>query len=282
MTEIQLRPAGVALKIPKLYISGFPKSGLHLAQRMAFGMFEQNNPDKNWLGTNAWTSKHYKLDRLGTQFIKLKSGQFLKGHIGHLPAIEFLMIMMEIGVVFVYRDLRDVVVSQYYHIMDKEIGEDGRDKFMHPDKETYWDLGNKEDIMIAIIEGVNDDLPGIFERFESYVGWLDSEWAMTISYEVLMRNQLLAANKFFDYVYDTAMKISEVSGLLDTRSSVRQTTVQGILTEMRWMPSQSPTFRKGVIGNWKQEFTPKVTEKFKELDPGFLVRLGYERDDTWQ
>lgn len=280
-TKVQLRPAGVALQIPKLYITGFPKSGLHLANRMALGMFQQNNPKKNWLGTNAWTVKHFKLKKLAKQLNKLQPGEFIKGHMGYLPSIEFAMTILGIGVVFVYRDLRDVVVSQYYHVMDDELTEEGTWKLEHPNKQIYWDMKSKEDVMIAIIEGV-DEYPGIFDRFGSYVGWLNSEWAMSISYEVMLRNSYLAATKFFDYVYDVALRASEIEGMLDNRSPIKQAAINGIITEMNYQPSSSPTFRKGIIGNWKQEFTPKVLECFKANDPGYLVQLGYEKDDSWQ
>lgn len=40
-------------------------------------------------------------------------------------------------------------------------------------------------------------------------------------------------------------------------------------------------YRKGVAGDWKNHFTPKVTEKFKQRYNRVLVATGYENDDKW-
>ncbi len=40
-------------------------------------------------------------------------------------------------------------------------------------------------------------------------------------------------------------------------------------------------FRKGVAGDWKNVFTQRDREVFKEEAGALLVRLGYEKDDDW-
>jgi len=42
------------------------------------------------------------------------------------------------------------------------------------------------------------------------------------------------------------------------------------------------TFRKGKTETWKGEFTPDVVECFKDNDPGWLVKLGFEKDNSWR
>lgn len=39
--------------------------------------------------------------------------------------------------------------------------------------------------------------------------------------------------------------------------------------------------RKGVTGDWKNHFTPLLKKRFKEIAGGALIRLGYEKDDSW-
>jgi len=273
-TQVLVR-AATALKPPKLYLCGFPKSGLHLADRMALALLQQNNPAKNWLGTNAWTIDRHRLEKLPFQLAKLRPGQFIKGHTGYLKSIEFLMAeVLRIGIVFVYRDLRDVAVSQAHHMISPS-----EDQFF-PRKEYYRKM-SAEEILLHVIEG-DENIDGLFERWETFAGWLDCDWALCMPFERMINNRSLAANQFFDYVYDVALRDSGIDGFLDNRSGIRQYAVQGILTEMNVNPEISPTFRTGRIGNWKEEFTPKVTEAFKAHDNGWLVRLGYEKDDTWQ
>jgi hypothetical protein len=40
-------------------------------------------------------------------------------------------------------------------------------------------------------------------------------------------------------------------------------------------------YRKGTAGDWRNHFTPKVTQAFKERYGDLLIQLGYERDDAW-
>ena len=41
------------------------------------------------------------------------------------------------------------------------------------------------------------------------------------------------------------------------------------------------TFRKGVIGAWKKEFTDEHKELFKQKAQNLLEKLGYEEDFDW-
>ena len=44
----------------------------------------------------------------------------------------------------------------------------------------------------------------------------------------------------------------------------------------------SKSFRKGVSGEWRNEFKPEHVEAFKETDAnGWLVKLGYEENEDW-
>jgi hypothetical protein len=41
------------------------------------------------------------------------------------------------------------------------------------------------------------------------------------------------------------------------------------------------TFRKGVIGGWRDHFTPAHKAAFKDLAGPLLIELGYETDNDW-
>jgi lipopolysaccharide transport system ATP-binding protein len=40
-------------------------------------------------------------------------------------------------------------------------------------------------------------------------------------------------------------------------------------------------YRKGIAGDWRSHFTPKLTARFKHLYNDLLVGAGYERDANW-
>jgi hypothetical protein len=44
----------------------------------------------------------------------------------------------------------------------------------------------------------------------------------------------------------------------------------------------SPTFRKGNIGDWREHFTEEHKQRFKDSDTNnWLIKLGYEKDGNW-
>jgi len=45
--------------------------------------------------------------------------------------------------------------------------------------------------------------------------------------------------------------------------------------------SNSVTFRKGDVGGWRETFTEEHKDLFKKHDNGWLVKLGYEKDENW-
>lgn len=265
----------MTLITPRMYMNGFPKAGLHLACRMAYGMFTKPDNQKHWLGTNAWTVERHNLESVGTRLKGLMPGQFLKGHMGHLKTIEAVMILAGIGCVMVYRDLRDVAVSQMYHVLTRS-----DKKLNHEGKAMYRDIKRKkgkEGVLLAILEGI-ENFPGLFDRWEVFAPWLESEWALCVSFEQMRNDPYKSANQFFDYAFWVANKISETD--LEIKPSTRFAFIQRIVFEMSFR--KTSTFRKGISGGWKKEFTPAVVERFKELDNDWLVRLGYEKNNTWQ
>ncbi|MGH8509311.1 MAG: sulfotransferase domain-containing protein [Gammaproteobacteria bacterium] len=40
-------------------------------------------------------------------------------------------------------------------------------------------------------------------------------------------------------------------------------------------------YRKGIAGDWRTYFTPRITRRFKELYGDLLMMGGYERNENW-
>jgi sulfotransferase 6B1 len=261
------------IKPPKLYVNGFPKSGLHLAERMAVGMLAPLNADNNWFGTNAWKTERHNLAQAAIVLGALRPGQFIKGHSGYLRALEALLVGLGIGMALIYRDLRDVVVSQAYHVTS-----DNPD-LNHPGTEYFQSLPDREAVMLAIIEGT-DEWPGIIERWKTYAGWHDSPHVLGLRFEDMIHKPEREAGRMFDYLYQLSMRDSGVSGFLQT-AAIRKAAINGMLTEMGHK-EMSTTYRKGRSGEWKYEFTPRLVMAFKAADrDNWLMRLGYVDREDW-
>jgi len=257
------------LQLPRLYLNGFPKSGLHLAELMVRSVFSPVDKKYNWYATNAWVTESRHLD-IAPKLAVTEPGQYFKGHSGYNEYLKDLFIGLEIGVVFIYRDLRDVAVSQTYHILsDKE-------QLLHPAKEIY--PRNFDDALTAVIEGLGE-YSGIIERWEAYQHWMDKYWIYCVKFEDMIKRPEKAASGFYDYFYQMALAHADIETLTIDKEA-KNKSVAHIVTSMK--KRKSVTFRKGKTGAWKYEFTPQHVDLFKKHDKNnVLMKLGYEKRKDW-
>jgi len=263
------------MQVPRLYVNGFPKSGLHLAERMVYRMFKPVTDFNNWWGTNAWETEAHGMDgdyRWASKLASIRPGQYMKGHSGYKEKLHSALADLNVSMVFIYRDLRDVVVSQAHHIAKAGPSGSGADLW-HPEPELYE--GDFEHVMKLVIEGVGP-YQGIFDRWDTFAPWMEQDWVFPITFRELVRKPQRAASRFFDYAVGMAAQ-GDVELPKEIKTQVCDDLVHALTTRV------STTFRKGKTGTWKEDFTPEITELFKARDTNHvMVKLGFEKDDNWQ
>jgi hypothetical protein len=273
--------------MPKWYLNGFPKSGLHwlslmmmpVAKPLDDGHEYHNTP---WAGTffhNSWSHEWMPTPRTTYKIGRLLDGTFLKGHCGYNTEIERYLWHLGVANVFIYRDLRDIAVSQAFHVLSED-----DDKMAHPEKGLYKKLPDLESVLYEVICGVTSEetgveYPGVLERWEHYAGWLDVDWTCKIRFEELKADTISVARKVLTHGLH---RICGIFGLTPKVVVDNLDVVTGWMVSAGKMTAKSPTFRAGRIGDWKTHFTPGLKRTFKDLDTnGWLVRLGYEENNDW-
>ena len=266
---------------PKFYLNGFPKAGLHWVGLMVMPLATQLPAydvvfDTSWTGTfkfNSWTTEWWELERWAYRSSLLQPGFFMHTHTGYTPEIEQFLRLLGVAHVFIYRDLRDVVVSQAHHIMS-----DDDERFVHPGKPFYRKLGSFEAVIKACIEGIGP-FPGIFERWELYAPWLDVDWVFKIAFDDLQNEPLETARRLIMY---SASRVADIFDAELTLPYDSRTKLAAMMVLCGTLKHKSSTFRKGTSGGWREHFTPAIVDLFKQCDTnGWLKRLGYVRDDSW-
>jgi hypothetical protein len=265
---------------PRLYLNGFPKSGLHLLWTWALPFVKEAAIMPPWAGTfqgNAWTTAWSENGSLFERLDCLQPGTFLKGHCGWRQDIEDYMQENGIVHVFVFRDPRDVAVSQAHHILgaNERTGEIGKILF-HPGADAIKEAtgGDFDAVLSACIAGM-DEWEGVIKRWELYAGWLDVPWVLSLKFEDMREKAFEMAQLMIRYVYGRAARAAGFKmGLYqeDLDSATRH--LLHVADEAR---KYSPTYRKGTSGGWREAFTDEHIELWKEHDPtGWVERLGYE------
>jgi len=264
---------------PKWYLNGFPKAGLHLLDQMVMSISKPVPPafthGGHWAGTykfNSWTNQPKDIEYVLRGVSRLQPGTFVKGHAGWSLDFQDFAFYLGVAMVFIYRDLRDVAVSQAHHILSTDDV-----NFRHPAKATYRALGGFDEVLKAVIEGLGP-FPGITERWELFAPWLEVGWVHKVKFEELLEEREKHAVEMLNYALHRTVDVYDMGLKADT--DLFGTVAQRMVDASK-NPHMSPTFRKGKTGGWKDAFTDEHKELFKMLDNGWLVRLGYEEDDSW-
>ena len=271
----------------KYYLNGFPKSGLHLldlllrplAQPMPYDQFVAP-----WVGTfaaNSWRYEHLPLNQTTFGIGRTPEGFFTKGHLGYLPLFEQFLFYLGIAHIFIYRDFRDVAISQTYHLLYETKEDKGKDlkvALKHPGKDVLKKLGGFDEILMGIIGGVAV-YPGVMARWELYERWLDIDWVLSLSFEEARLDPHGTAEQVIDYTVERMGSILTKVPTIDAKT--KRQMVSAMVDSSR-QTRKSLTFRKGAVGDWKDHFKEEHVAAFKLSDrTNALVRLGYEENEDW-
>lgn len=264
---------------PRVLLNGFPKSGLHLVANMMRPIADPMEPSQfhgvPWVGTfsgHSWTTNWVALPLLLFRIGQLKPGMYLKSHVGYKDEIERFLWYSGIAHVFIFRDLRDVAVSQAHHILS-EI-----DVLAHPNKDLYRAMGGFDEVLKAVIVGT-DEYPGVMERWELYAPWLTCPWTLKVRFDDLIENRVDCAGRILRYGVD---RTAAIVGLRASELGPQFDGLKEQMAEASMDTKYSATFRKGVVGGWKEAFTAEHRRLFKETDKNeWLTKLGFAESPGW-
>jgi len=269
---------------PRFVLNGCPKHGLHLLVMLAAGVCESlpksvYNNDA-WVGTfkqSSFTHQWQDMDRWFFLLSRLQQGYYAKGHLGWREDVNDFLRLSRMAHVFITRDLRDVAVSQAYHVLassDKLRHHPGKDMYRTIEMESGFDA-----LLEAMITGVGP-FPGVCDLFEAYAPWLEEEWVHHVRFEDALEDLDATAKGMLTYGIDQFTE-----GIWQDRFCIEGAIFDQTANKMANMArikEASPTFRHGVAGDWEVYFKDQHVRAFKEHDRGqWLVQLGYETSEDW-
>ena len=257
------------IETPALFANSFPKSGTHLLTQVLAG-FAELGPFvvTGWPATTMFDGPTGKL-RPQSEILqavnRLRPGDLGYGHLHARPEIVAALCRPDMAPFFILRDPRDVVVSHVFYVTELETS--------HVHHRYYVDELDsfEERLRVSILgrPGLEDPFPDIAGRFAPYLGWLENEMVLTLRFEDFITSQEETLGRVYDHV---AQRGFEFSG-------GRPQAVERLAARID--PKQSPTFRSGKIGGWKEHFNAEHKALFKQVTGDLLVRLGYEKDLDW-
>ena len=252
---------------PPIFANSKPKSGSHLLLQVMNG-FTQIMPykyvDADPIRTVKYEGGRRTADEILEEIKRVPNGVIGWGYVDATPEnASFLTSDGRINF-FIYRDPRDMLVSQVFFATDMH-GEHG----MH---DYYNSLPDFEARLNVAITGIDRDglkMVSVKQRYEGVFQWLKQKNTMCIRFEDLINNRDATLMSMLDEVESTGYKLPT------PREKALSILVDAI------QPKKSHTFRSGKTGGWTQHFSEENKKLFKDVAGDLLVQLDYEKDNNW-
>jgi hypothetical protein len=252
---------------PPIFGNSKPKSGSHLLLQILNG-FTKIMPCKYVEADPVRVIEKNGRRRTNTEVLdelkRIPEGVIGWGYVDATPEnVSFLTVTGRVNY-FMYRDPRDLLVSQVFFATDMH-----EEHGMHAYYKSLPDFATRLNVAINGIDQGGLYMVGVKARYESVFQWLEQKNVMCIRFEDLINQRDVTLNAMLDEVEKTGYKIPT------PRERALSVLVQAI------QPKRSHTFRSGKTGAWREHFMEEHKKLFKSVAGDLLIRLGYEKDNNW-
>ncbi len=263
----RLRFASQRTDLPILLGISFPKSGTHLLDQILLGFSNVAPYAKRLHSFYAEYEGVSGIKRAPEQAIRwldsLRPRDVASAHLFARPEAVARVCLPKFIPYFIFRDPRDVVVSHVFYVTEME-----SHHVHHAHYQSLPDFDSRLKVSILGRPDAGIEFPNIAERFAPYMDWLNHPEVLAIHFE--------------DLIHDRAATLTRILDHFLTRTPLR-TPRELILESLESSinPSRSPTFRSGKTGEWKKYFNDEHKQIFKDVAGDLLIRLEYEKDNSW-
>lgn len=244
---------------PTVVANGIPKSGTHLLVR-CLTLF----PALSYSGLHytSGTPDRAVIERF---LRRTGKGRFMAAHL--YWSDECARLFEEKGVrhILMIRDPRDVIVSSIFFFLKR------KDPFWHPPLSSEKNMDARVRLCITGADGGGVGgarVPSIANRYACYTPWMERDDCLVVRFE-----DMIGPNGGGDAEIQRR-DIRRIAGHVgqSLTDEMIERVAQGTFS------TKTVTFRKGVIGNWREHFSPENERLFAELHGDLMKRIGYALD----
>ena len=262
----QLIKKNVGIGTPIL-INSFPKSGTHLLHQI----FLNNPPHLSDYNTFIASMPSFaQMERSRNKTLKMVNniigGESIRAHLFYNSDVGSLLNKKKVIHYFIYRDPRDVVISEANYLYDMNK--------WHRLHKYFKKFPSLDDRIMFSIQG-NEfyktpvEYPNVVMRFKRYKDWLSSNNVYSVKYEDLVgKKRDVEIEKIMHYYIQKSNQDLNVDEMITKAISNID-------------PTKSHTFREGGTQKWKKYFNDEHSKVFKIVGGELLIELGYEEDLNW-
>lgn len=252
---------------PRLLLNSMPKAGTTLLKRLISflpGMRYYSHFDLGpYEAKIDWTEKERCEAELFLR--KIRPGFFATSHCFYFPELVELLNKYKIKCITIIRDPRDVCVSDHHYIMKSP---------SHRLYPFYKRMKSSEERLMASIRGMSSQELGgqppslsIGRHYRNFIGWTQYKSGLLIKFEDLIGNR---GGGFDMSQRKVIKKIIKYLGLEIDKLKLKDIS-RNLFSE------KASKFRKGTIGDWKNEFNKEHISAFNKVAGEMLEVFGYKR-----
>lgn len=177
----------------------------------------------------------------------------------------------------VIRDGRDIMVSYYHHMIIGHSRVSMDNVIRNRSKSGITDFENIKKNLPRFIEYLNTDYKKGYNKFswsDFINAYLDKDNVCFIKYEDMLsdcENELKKVLKFIESDID----------LKKVKSTIEQFSFKSQTKRNPGDENKKSFLRKGISGDWKNYFTEESASMFDKFSGEELIKLGYEKDNSW-
>ncbi|MEO8425267.1 MAG: sulfotransferase domain-containing protein [Actinomycetota bacterium] len=256
LTPSKLWERLVERQAPRVLCVSIPKAGTHLLER-ALCLHPQLYRKLLPTLTNSSLQRRDGIDGL---LATVRPGQVIASHLRFDGAFPEAADRRHVPVIFLVRDPRDLVISQVNYVARRS---DHRFNPLFAQTD-----GLRRKLELAIVGDREHGLRSVGERLEVYAGWLRSN-ALVVRFEDLVGP---GGGGDADRQAETVRTIYR-----HIRLPVDEVFVSSLCG--RLFSSDSPTFRRGAIGQWRDLFDDELGDLFERTAGDMMRAYGYGADE---
>lgn len=250
--------------VQTVFVAGLPKSGTTWLEKMLGcypGFYEVMIPEV--AAHEMRTGGSHDFDLPPDMFSRLREALVVcKMHVHGSAHNAGLLREAGLPYAVLFRDLRDVAVSNYYYV---------RNTPWHPEHPVYAGL----DLPAGLAAFAERTLPAYADWVRSWHERRDPDKSVELRYERMLadpREHLQRVAALYELPRDpeTIDRIVEATSF-KAMSGGRDAGQN----------NDGAFVRKGVAGDWKNRFDERTKDLYKDAIGSFLIEFGYEKDTDW-
>lgn len=180
------------------------------------------------------------------------------------------------NVICVWRDGRDVLISQYFHwLFENDRGNKHLVEKCRSDL-NFTDYNNVESNLIPFMEYVYEQSRHPRFTWSEFVDkWLDCKNCVHVRYEDIRVQPVAELQRITNELTGVLLDESYAKRIVEEYSFEKLSGRKvGVVNTRSFL-------RKGIVGDWKNYFSHEARKQFDNYAGDSLIKLGYEDGNSW-